>query len=77
MTTRPVVDVGPSNSTRLMLDMYRAHLAKEPDRDAFPADDGHAQAAYWAAYDEWANIAYGLRMMLGARLIELALRDNL
>ncbi|MGZ0147162.1 hypothetical protein ACXJJ3_08830 [Kribbella sp. WER1] len=55
--------------------MLRDHIASEPDRDAYPADDGHAQAAYWAAYDEWASANYGLRMMVGGMLIREALND--
>jgi hypothetical protein len=61
------------DSTRTMLTLLRNHLAKEPDRDAFPYDDGRAQAAYWAAYDEWQAVGFGLRMMVGARLISVHL----
>lgn len=63
-------------TTRMMLSLLRNHLAKEPDRDAYPEDDGHAQAAYWAAYDEWQTVGFGLRMMVGARLISLALTSD-
>ncbi|MFD7157937.1 hypothetical protein ACFV9C_25270 [Kribbella sp. NPDC059898] len=55
--------------------MLRDHMAAEPDRDAYPYDDGHAQAAYWAAYDEWAQASFGLRMMVGGMLIREALND--
>lgn len=59
------------STTRLMLRLYTDHLADEPNQNDYPSDDGHAQAAYWAAYDEWQAVGYGLRMMLGGRLIRL------
>lgn len=60
------------SAARTMLGLYETHIASEPNPDYYPADDGHAQAAYWAAFDEWQATGYGLRMMLGARLIRLA-----
>jgi hypothetical protein len=61
------------NTTRMVLGLIQTHHRAEPQRDDYPADDGHAQAAYWAAYDEWQAIGYGLRLMVGGRLIEFAL----
>lgn len=58
-------------TTCMMVAMLRAHRAAEPDREQFPADDGHAQSAYWTEYDQWQSVEYGLRMMVGARLINL------
>lgn len=63
-------------SLSVALDMLRTHRAAEPDRDDYPEDDGHAQSAYWAAYDEWANIGFGLRMMVGGMLINEALKEQ-
>jgi hypothetical protein len=61
--------------TRTLLGMLREHHASEPKESDYPDDIGHAQQAYWADYNKWAAVDFGMSLAVGARLTKLALDD--